>query len=81
MRGLNATYGVEEKRNYFVIRLVASLYTVIMLFVVLVSLFIMVFGEKLIVVVEVEFTFSFFEKVFQMFINLLFFFFHENIIS
>lgn len=48
MRGLNAINGVEEKRNYFVVRLVASFYTIVMLLVVLVSLFIMVFGNQLV---------------------------------
>ena len=31
MRGLNAVNGVDEKRNYFVIRFIASFYTLIML--------------------------------------------------
>lgn len=48
MTGLNAVNGVEEKRNYFVIRAVASLYTVVMLIVVILSLFIMVFGDQLV---------------------------------
>ena len=48
MQGLNAVNGVEEKRNYFVIRLIASLYTVVMLVVVILSLFIMVFGNQLV---------------------------------
>lgn len=48
MQGLNAVNGVEEKRNYFVVRAVASLYTVVMLVVVILSLFIMVFGNQLV---------------------------------
>lgn len=48
MRGLNAINGVEEKRNYFVIRAIASLYTIVMLIVVILSLFIMVFGDQLV---------------------------------
>ena len=48
MRCLNAINGVEERRNYFVVRLVASFYTIVMLLVVLVSLFIMVFGNQLV---------------------------------
>lgn len=48
MRGLNAVNGVEEKRNYFVVRGVASLYTVVMLVVVILSLFINVFGNQLV---------------------------------
>lgn len=48
MTGLNVLNGVEEKRNYFLIRAVASLYTVVMLLVVILSLFIMVFGDQLV---------------------------------
>lgn len=48
MRGLNAVNGVEEKRNYFVVRAIASLYTVVMLIVVILSLFINVFGNQLV---------------------------------
>lgn len=48
MQGLNAVNGVEEKRNYFVIRAIASVYTVVMLIVVILSLFIMVFGNQLV---------------------------------
>ena len=48
MRGLNAVNGVDEKRNYFVIRVVACLYTVVMLIVVILSLFINVFGNQLV---------------------------------
>lgn len=48
MRGLNAINGVEEDRNYFLVRLVASFYTVVMLIVLILSLFIMVFGNQLV---------------------------------
>lgn len=48
MTGLNAVNGVEEERNYFLVRAVASLYTVVMLLVVILSLFIMVFGDQLV---------------------------------
>ncbi len=48
MRGLNAINGVEEKRNYFVVRVIASFYTVVMLIVVILSLFLMVFGDQLV---------------------------------
>ncbi|MCM1187822.1 MAG: YihY/virulence factor BrkB family protein [bacterium] len=48
MRGLNAVNGVEEKRNYFVVRGIASLYTAVMLIVVILSLFINVFGNQLV---------------------------------
>ena len=48
MRGLNAINGVEEKRNYFVVRGIASFYTLVMLVGVILSLFVMVFGDQLV---------------------------------
>lgn len=48
MRGLNAINDVEEERNYFVVRIVSSLYTVIMIIVMILSLFLMVFGNRLV---------------------------------
>ena len=48
IRGLNAINGVEGDRNYIVVRLVASLYTIVMLIVLILSLFIMVFGNQLV---------------------------------
>lgn len=54
MRGLNAINDVEENRNYFLLRMVACLYTVLLLVAVLLSLLIMVFG-KFIVGIIVEF--------------------------
>lgn len=48
MRALNAINDVEEKRNYFVLRGVASLYTLVMLIVVILSLFLNVFGNQLV---------------------------------
>ncbi len=48
MRGLNAINDVEEKRNYFMVRSIATLYTAVMLLVMIISLFIMVFGNQLV---------------------------------
>lgn len=48
MRGLNAINHVEEKRNYFAIRMIASFYTLVMLLVMILSLFVMVFGNQLV---------------------------------
>lgn len=47
MRGLNAMNGVIEDRNYFVQRIIASFYTVILLVLMLLSLVLMVFGNTL----------------------------------
>ena len=48
MQGLNAINGVEEERNYFVVRGIASFYTMVMLVIVILSLFLMVFGNQLV---------------------------------
>ncbi len=47
IQGLNAVNDEDEKRNYFHIRVVASLYTLGMIVAILVSLFLMVFGETI----------------------------------
>lgn len=52
MRGLNAINNVEENRNYLLLRIVASLYLILMIFAVLLSLLIMVFGNSLIRLIE-----------------------------
>ncbi len=52
MEGLNAINDVEEERNYMLLRLVASLYLILMLVAVLVSLLVMVFGKALIGMIE-----------------------------
>ncbi len=52
MRGLNAVNDVEENRNYFLLRLVACLYTILMLVAILLSLLIMVFGNSIIGLIE-----------------------------
>lgn len=48
VRGLNAVNDVEEERNYFVVRIVSSFYTLIMLLIVLVSMVLLVFGNRLV---------------------------------
>ena len=45
IRGLNAIHQVEEERNYFVVRFIAMLYTVVFLLIILVGLGIMSFGN------------------------------------
>lgn len=47
MRGLNALNDVEEKRNYFVVRLISSFYTIVMLLIIILFLVVMVFGNRL----------------------------------
>ena len=48
IRGMNEINDVEENRNYFVLRAIASFYTVMLLLVVLLSLIVMVFGNALV---------------------------------
>lgn len=52
MRGLNAINDVEENRNYFLLRMVASFYTVMILILMILSLLIMVFGNFLVGIIE-----------------------------
>ena len=55
IRGLNAINDVEENRNYFVLRMVSSFYTLIMIVVVILSLLVMVFGNVLVELIVREF--------------------------
>lgn len=48
IQGLNEINDVEENRNFVVLRVIASFYTVLMLLVVLLSLVVMVFGNALV---------------------------------
>lgn len=48
MGGLNVVSEVEEDRNYFVVRIVSSFYTLVMLLIMILSLFIMVFGNEIV---------------------------------
>ncbi len=67
MRGLNAIHDVEENRNYFVLRLMACLYTVLMLLAVILSLLVTVFGNTLINLIERSFPRS--AYLFNMLLN------------
>lgn len=48
IRGLNAVNEVVEKRNYFVLRFIASFYTLVMLLIVLASMILLIFGNTLV---------------------------------
>ena len=48
IHGLNAVNDFEERRNYFVLRFIACIYTVIMLVAMIVALFVMVFGNVIV---------------------------------
>ncbi len=47
MRGLNHIYGVEESKNYFLIRLKAIFYTIFLLLAIIMSVGILIFGNTL----------------------------------
>lgn len=47
-QGLNAINGEGEKRNYFLARVICSIYTLVMLLMIILSLFVMVFGNRLV---------------------------------
>lgn len=48
IHGLNAVNDFEERRNYFVLRFIACIYTVIILAAMIVALFVMVFGNLIV---------------------------------
>ncbi|MCM1145034.1 MAG: YihY/virulence factor BrkB family protein [Blautia sp.] len=48
VQGLNEVNDIEEKRNYLVLRTIACFYTVIMLIAIILSVFIMVFGNVIV---------------------------------
>ncbi|MCM1047497.1 MAG: YihY/virulence factor BrkB family protein [Clostridiales bacterium] len=51
IQGLNAVNDIEEKRNYLLLRTIACFYTVIMLVAIILSVFVMVFGNVIVDVV------------------------------
>lgn len=46
IRGMNAVYGIKESRNYLLLRLRAVIYTVFLLLSILLSIVLLVFGNK-----------------------------------
>ena len=53
IRGMNLVYSIKERRNYFVVRGMAALCTLVMMAAIVVTLILMVFGEKLLSVILV----------------------------
>lgn len=51
IRGLNDVFNIEENRNYFILRLVASLYTLLFVDGIVMSLVVIVFGNSLLDVI------------------------------
>lgn len=54
-RGLNGVYRIKETRNYFLVRIVASIYTLAFIVMILISLSILVFGNKLFYYIQLKF--------------------------
>lgn len=48
IRGLNAVNEFKEERNFFLLRILSSLYTFVMLLLIMLSLFLIVFGKQMI---------------------------------
>lgn len=57
LQGLNSIYGIEETRNYFLMRLSASIYTLIFILAMVISLLFLVFGNLILAVSRVHFPF------------------------
>ena len=55
IRGLNGVYRIRETRNYFLLRAVAAIYTVIFTIVILISLGILVFGNRITLMITTRF--------------------------
>ncbi len=72
MGGLNAINDVKERRNYFVVRFIAAVYTVVMLIATVISLVIMALGSRLVDVVLDRIPQL--EVVFSLIVNLRFIF-------
>lgn len=52
IRGFNSVYGIHESRNYFMIRLIASGYTAVFAVVLVITLCVLVFGNKIFIAIS-----------------------------
>lgn len=52
MRGLNTVYGIKETRNYFKIRFLAALYTLVFAIMLICTMFLLVFGNSLLLWIQ-----------------------------
>lgn len=68
IRGLNAVTGAIERRNYVLLRFVASFYTIIVLLIIVLSLLVMVFGNVVVsvIVTKIPQTEYFFEGLMRL---------------
>ncbi len=56
IKGLNSVYGIHETRNYFLLRIVASFYTFLFALVLIISLGILVFGNRIYLLISDKLT-------------------------
>lgn len=52
IRGLNSVYGIKESRNYFKLRFLSSIYTLVFAIMLIITLLILVFGNQLYIWIE-----------------------------
>lgn len=52
LKGLNAINGIEEKRNYFLLRILTSLYTILIVVAIVIALVVMVFGNSIVEIIK-----------------------------
>lgn len=57
VRGLNSVYSINETRNYFVLRFVSTLYTLIFTVIIIITLGILVFGNRIFLWIEARIPF------------------------
>ena len=55
MQGFNTIYGIKESRNFLILRLIATLYTLLFIMVIILSLVVLVFGNQLLNFFTVKF--------------------------
>ena len=55
MKGLNGVYRINESRNYFVLRFLAAIYTLIFSLLIIVTLGILVFGNRIYLYIQAKF--------------------------
>lgn len=55
IRGLNGVLDIEDKRNYFILRGIATIYTVILLIAIVFSLLVIGFGKRIVLTIDLEY--------------------------
>lgn len=55
IRGLNGVYRIKETRNYFVLRFIAAIYTIVFTVLLIISFAILVFGNRIYIYIQSKF--------------------------